>query len=186
MIEKTLYTDRLVLRRSETKLSKAVTDYFIRNAAFLKVWDPPHEPEFYTEAYQKKALDQDEETFLSGRGLRYWLIPKNEAVIIGTIAFNNIVMGPFCSCFLGYRLDEKRQGQGLMTEALRKCIELAFGSLGLHRIEANIMPRNKASLRVVEKLNFKNEGLSPEYLKINGVWEDHIHMVLLNRERTSL
>jgi [ribosomal protein S5]-alanine N-acetyltransferase len=55
-----------------------------------------------------------------------------------------------------------------------------FQELGLHRIEANIMPKNKRSLRVVEKLGFYNEGLAYKYLKINGKWEDHIHMVLLN------
>jgi ribosomal-protein-alanine N-acetyltransferase len=55
-----------------------------------------------------------------------------------------------------------------------------FGEYGLHRIEANIMPRNAASLRVVEKAGFHREGLAKKYLKINGVWEDHIHMVLLN------
>ncbi|MBW5446222.1 ribosomal-protein-S5-alanine acetyltransferase [Cohnella sp. CFH 77786] len=47
-------------------------------------------------------------------------------------------------------------------------------------IEANIMPRYRASLRVVEKLGFQNEGLAKKYLKINGIWEDHIHMVLIN------
>lgn len=46
--------------------------------------------------------------------------------------------------------------------------------------EANVMPRNKASLRVLEKNRFVNEGLSKYYLKINGVWEDHIHMVKIN------
>lgn len=182
MIEKILFTDRLVLRRSEAALSGVVTDYFIRNANFLKVWDAVHNSEFYTEAYQQKALKQDEISFLQGKSLRYWLMPEDEIVVIGNISFNNIVMGPFCSCFLGYRLDEERQGRGLMTEALRKGIETAFGPLGLHRIEANIIPRNRASLRVVEKLNFRNEGLSSKYLKINGVWEDHIHMVLLNEE----
>ncbi|WP_195268991.1 GNAT family N-acetyltransferase [Eubacterium sp. 1001713B170207_170306_E7] len=182
MIEKKLFTDRLVLRRSEAALSELVTEYFIRNAAFLETWDPVHDSAFYTEAYQRKALEKDLEIFLQGQGLRYWLMTENETEIIGTFSFNNIVMGPFCSCFLGYRLDEKRQGQGLMTEALGKGIELAFGPLGLHRIEANIIPRNKASLRVAEKLHFRNEGLSPRYLKINGRWEDHIHMILLNEE----
>ena len=46
--------------------------------------------------------------------------------------------------------------------------------------EANVMPRNKASLKVLEKNHFVNEGLSKYYLKINGVWEDHIHMVKIN------
>lgn len=55
-----------------------------------------------------------------------------------------------------------------------------FNDFGIHRIEANIMPKNKRSLRVVEKLGFYNEGIANKYLNINGKWEDHIHMVLLN------
>jgi len=55
-----------------------------------------------------------------------------------------------------------------------------FNEFGLHRIEANIMPKNKRSLRVAPKLGFVNEGTASQYLKINGKWEDHIHMVLLN------
>ncbi|WP_330651588.1 GNAT family N-acetyltransferase [Tepidibacter aestuarii] len=67
-----------------------------------------------------------------------------------------------------------------MSEAIKKGIDIIFNQYKLHRIEANIMPKNKASLRVVEKLGFYNEGLALKYLKINGKWEDHIHMVLLN------
>ena len=59
---------------------------------------------------------------------------------------------------------------------------LAFGPLRLHRVEANIMPRNRPSLRVAEKLGFHSEGISPRYLAIQGVWEDHVHMVRLNEE----
>lgn len=57
-----------------------------------------------------------------------------------------------------------------------------FNEYKLHRIEDTVMPKNIASLKVLEKLNFKNEGLSKKYQKINGRWEDHIHMVLLNSE----
>ncbi|KNF08661.1 acetyltransferase [Gottschalkia purinilytica] len=70
--------------------------------------------------------------------------------------------------------------KGYITEAIKKGIDIMFNNYGLHRIEANIMPKNKPSLRVVGKLGFYNEGLARKYLKINGVWEDHIHMVLLN------
>ena len=66
-----------------------------------------------------------------------------------------------------------------MTEAVRAAADIAFTDLDLHRIEANIMPRNGASLRVAEKAGFYHEGLALKYLRINGVWEDHIHMVLL-------
>lgn len=59
---------------------------------------------------------------------------------------------------------------------------IIFDDMKLHRIEANIMPKNKQSLKVVEKLGFYDEGLAYKYLKINGKWEDHIHMVLLNNK----
>ena len=78
---------------------------------------------------------------------------------------------------MGYKLDAALCGQGYMTEAVQKLSEIAFKELGLHRIEANIMPRNAASLRVAEKAGFYREGLALKYLNINGVWEDHIHMV---------
>lgn len=69
---------------------------------------------------------------------------------------------------------------GLHDGSLARVIRYAFDELRLHRIEANIMPRNSASLKMVEKLGFSSEGLARKYLKINGIWEDHIHMVLLN------
>ena len=64
--------------------------------------------------------------------------------------------------------------------AVEMLVRYAFEELQLHRIEANVMPRNAASLRVLEKNDFVNEGLSKYYLRINGTWEDHIHMVKLN------
>ena len=67
-----------------------------------------------------------------------------------------------------------------MSMAVEMLVRYAFEELKLHRIEANVMPRNAASLRILEKNDFVNEGLSKYYLRINGIWEDHIHMVKLN------
>jgi ribosomal-protein-alanine N-acetyltransferase len=114
---------------------------------------------------------------------RFWLFKREDAAFataIGNIAFNNIVRGAFQSCHLGYQLDEREVNQGFMTEALRRAIDYAFDDMKLHRIEANVMPRNQRSRRVVEKLGFAEEGLARQYLKINGVWEDHIHYIILN------
>ena len=110
-----------------------------------------------------------------------WIFKKNdENRIIGSIGFSNMVWGVFLSCYLGYKLDKDEINQGYMTEAIKKGIDIVFSEYGLHRIEANIIPRNKRSLKVTEKLGFYNEGTAYKYLKINGIWEDHIHMVLLN------
>ena len=74
--------------------------------------------------------------------------------IIGTVGLNNIVRGCFHSCFLGYKLDQDFLNRGYMTEAVRAAVDYAFGPLALHRVEANIMPHNQASLRVAEKCGF--------------------------------
>ena len=95
------------------------------------------------------------------------------------MALTGAIWGSFCSCFLGYKLDKDYLNRGYMTGAIGLVTAWGF-EVGLHRIEANIMPRNLPSLRVAEKCGFQNEGLSPRYLQINGKWEDHVHMVKLN------
>ncbi|MCR8843318.1 GNAT family N-acetyltransferase [Paenibacillus sp. SC116] len=160
--------------------SKEVLDFVIRNKDFLKPWEVERNADYYSIAYHESLLHDEYRKMQEGSLFKVWLF-KDEA-IIGSIALSNIVRGAFQSCHLGYRLDERELGKGIMTEALRVVIKYAFQELQLHRIEANIMPRNKASIGVVEKLGFEHEGIARKYLKINGAWEDHIHMVLLNEE----
>lgn len=182
-MDKAYETERLVLRIIDRSYASQVLDYYIRNKDFLTEWEAVKSEEFYTQFYQRKQIDLESKLIEEGRTLRFWVFLKGDnRRIIGTIGFNNIVRGAFQSCHLGYKLDKDEMNKGYITEALRKGIEVAFKELGLHRIEANIMPKNKRSLRVVEKLGFYNEGLAYKYLKINGRWEDHVHMVLLNEE----
>jgi [ribosomal protein S5]-alanine N-acetyltransferase len=174
-------TERLLLKALDGASCRMVLDYFLRNRAFLEEWEPAREPGFYTSEYQSRLLDRDAAVMESGAMLKLWIFKKDDpGRVIGSVSFSNIVRGAFQSCLLGYRLDEKEINKGYMTEAVACGISVMFGEFKLHRIEANIMPRNSRSLRVVEKLGFRNEGLAREYLKINGKWEDHVHMVLLN------
>ena len=114
---------------------------------------------------------------------RFYIKPVGEPQkIIGIIGLNHVVWGAFCSAFLGYKLDKHYINKGYMSMAVELLAAYAFEELHLHRIEANVMPKNSASLRVLEKNCFINEGTSKYYLKINGKWEDHIHMVKINYE----
>ena len=173
-------TERLFLKTLGPSDAEAVADYYRRNRSFLEEFEPGRGDEFYTAEHQAKLLATDSAEMADGTMFRLWLLKKGDGKLIGSLAFNNIVRGPFLSCFVGYKLDGDEINRGFMTEALRKGIDIMFRESGLHRIEANIMPGNRRSLRVVEKLGFSNEGLARRYLKINGKWEDHIHMVLLN------
>lgn len=99
--------------------------------------------------------------------------------IIGVVNISEIAMGAFQSAYLGYFGMVQYARQGLMTEALRQAIALAFHDLGLHRLEANIQPGNAASIALVKRLGFRQEGFSERYLKINGQWRDHERWALL-------
>ena len=100
--------------------------------------------------------------------------------MIGKAGLSSIVRGPFLSAFTGYMMDKDEIRKGYAAEALAELIRAAFEDLGLHRLEANIIPRNEASRALAEKAGFRCEGESPKYLKINGRWEDHAHYVIRN------
>jgi ribosomal-protein-alanine N-acetyltransferase len=99
--------------------------------------------------------------------------------IVGVINLNEIVMGAFQSAYLGYYGMANFSRTGLMTDALRAAVGYAFNELGLHRLEANIQPDNLASIALVRRVGFKQEGFSPRYLRIDGEWRDHERWALL-------
>ncbi|MDF2610668.1 MAG: Ribosomal-protein-alanine N-acetyltransferase [Lachnospiraceae bacterium] len=189
-MKKIYTTDRLILKTIDESDGEKVLDYYLRNKDFLAEWEPIRTNEFYQLSFHTEHLVADQKEMDAGNYLRLWIFKKdNPEKIIGALAFSNIVRGCFFSCNLGYNLDEMEINQGYMTEAVQKGIEIIFGEYemhrieyGMHRIEANIMPKNARSLRMIEKLGFYQEGLAYNYLKINGRWEDHIHMVLRNKE----
>lgn len=176
-----LETPRLILKTIGPSYAKQVLNFYVTNKEFLEEYEPERLSYFYTKQHQKQLLKWDQDGFHRSAMVRVWLFKKNDPnTPIGTIAISNITRGVFQSCFLGYKIDANHAQQGYMSEALFKMIEYTFTELKLHRIEANIMPRNEASLNLVKKFGFVDEGLAKKYLKINGIWEDHIHMVLLN------
>lgn len=176
-----LTTDRLELEILDGAGACRALDYFLRNQAFLAPWEPARNDDFHTLARHEAFLNEEKRKMDGGELLKLCIcLREAPQTLIGSISLLNIVRGAFHSCHLGYRLDGALTRQGYMTEGLRAVIAHAFGAMGLHRIEANIILHNAASLSLVEKLGFYHEGLAPKYLKINGCWEDHIHMVLRN------
>lgn len=103
------------------------------------------------------------------------LVCEGEAggAIAGYININNIVRGGFLSGTLGYGAFAHAAGRGLMSEGLGLVLRHAFGPLGLHRLEANIQPRNHASIALVHRAGFRLEGFSPAFIFVDGAWRDH-------------
>ena len=93
--------------------------------------------------------------------------------IVGVVNLTQVVMGVFCSGYLGYYAFAGHEHQGLMRAGLKAVARHAFTALRLHRLEANIQPGNVASIALVRSCGFQREGYSPRYLKIGGRWRDH-------------
>jgi RimJ/RimL family protein N-acetyltransferase len=93
--------------------------------------------------------------------------------IAGVFNLNEIVRGAFQSAYLGFYVVAAYAGKGYMSAGLKLILREAFTSLHLHRLEANIQPQNVNSINLVKANNFRKEGYSPRYLKINNEWRDH-------------
>jgi len=173
-------TDRLILRALQINDIQYLNEYVLRNKNFLSQWEPARDEQYYSEKGAKELIENQIDEITNRRGIYLSLFIQDGRKLIGSIGVSHIIYGAFQSCYLGYKLDEQEINKGYMTEALRKVIDICFHEYNLHRIEANVIPKNERSIRVLKKLGFAEEGRSPKYLKINGMWEDHIHYVLLN------
>jgi ribosomal-protein-alanine N-acetyltransferase len=112
----------------------------------------------------------------------YLICRTEDGEIAGYANLSQIFLGNFRSAYLGYAAFVPHAGKGYMTEGLRLVLDEAFGSLRLHRVEANVQPGNGRSIALVERLGFRSEGYSPRYLKIGGRWRDHHRYAILAEE----
>ncbi len=184
-----LQTPRLLLHTSHFQMANSVLAYECQNQTHFKAWSPSKQATFYTLTHQQNRLQKQTRARENGGGIRFFIFLKTntsspifEQAILGDIHFDNMVRGVFLNCTLGYKLAASIVGKGYMHEALSTAIPYIFKELGLHRIEANIMPSNSRSIQLIEKLGFEKEGYSKQFLKINNCWEDHLRYALLNKE----
>ncbi len=155
-----------------------------RNHDWLERWEPqrlPHTPDPVEDrdAFALRCSARARERQL-GTGYGYGIFVEGH--FAGEINLNIVQRGPFQNAYVGYWIDEARAGQSLVPESLVVLCQHAFEQLSLHRLQISIIPRNRASRRVVEKLALRDEGVALRYLEINGVWEDHVRYAITVEE----
>lgn len=148
-----------------------------QSRTFLAPWEPSWGVDHLSKAAFRRRLH----AYRNDKTVRpFFIIRRADDQLLGGVTLNNIRYGVVQSASLGYWLGEPFAGQGYMTEALSRVMDYAFDEMKLHRLEAACMPANKASRRLLERLGFQEEGFFRGYLKINGVWEDHVIYSLLS------
>ncbi|MEJ7733540.1 MAG: GNAT family N-acetyltransferase [Polyangiaceae bacterium] len=186
----TLVTPRLLLALPPPELAPAYLRYCQDNRDHLAPWEPPREEGFWTEEFWRTRLERSRAELHAGSSLRLALFARSSeqqepalafaGPVIGHANFNQFVRGAFQACTLGYSLDQRHVGRGLMEEALRVALRHVFGPLGFHRVMANYMPINERSGRLLRRLGFSVEGYARDYLFIDGAWRDHVLTALTN------
>ncbi len=176
-----LESQRLLLRIPNESLAEIYLDYLKKNKEFFKPFTPLRSEDYFVLDKQKELFEEKHLLALEDKNFSFLISEKPKPdIIIGDIHLSNIIRGVFQSCYLGYKISEEQNGKGYASEAVHECIRFAFDTIRLHRIEANVMPSNQASIKVLLKSGFKKEGLAKKYLKINGKWEDHSQYAILN------
>ena len=150
---------------------------------WLVPWEPrpdgsPTTPEDRASFVARCAARERERQMGTGYGFGIFV----EGRLVGEITLSSIQRGPFQNAFVGYWVDQAMAGNGLAPEATVAVLRFAFEELSLHRIEVAIVPRNRASRRVVEKLELREEGVALRYLEIDGRWEDHVRTPITSEE----
>jgi ribosomal-protein-alanine N-acetyltransferase len=141
------------------------------HARWVKAPDSAEAFVAYRARFASRRLDAAHAGFLALR--------RDDAQLVGVFNFSEIVRGAFQSAYLGYYGFQGQVGQGLMREGLALALDVAFGPLGLHRIEANVQPDNVRSIALVRSAGFTEEGYSRRYLRIGGRWRDHVRFAML-------
>jgi len=176
-----LETKRLILRTLEKSEADLLLNFYLKNLGFFKRWIPLYEPSFYNLESQINKIKNEKDLFDKKIQMSLYIFKKDfENQILGNVSVFNIDRVVSQSGFLGYMIDKDEIGNGFASEAAEKIIDYLFNEINLHRIEASVIPENIASVKILEKLNFKKERCSKNYLQVNGKWEDHLRFAKIN------
>jgi [ribosomal protein S5]-alanine N-acetyltransferase len=159
---------RPLRRRDEQQWMRLRRD----NAAWLEPWDATSPvPQVGPPPTFGRFLRGMSAQARTGQLLPFGVTYRDE--LVGQLTVASIVYGALCSGSIGYWVSQHVAGRGITPTAVALTVDHCFGVLGLHRLEINIRPENAASLRVVEKLGLRDEGVRERYLHIQGRWADH-------------
>lgn len=169
-------TDGLTtIRPIRLKDSRALERELAENRGWLRKWEAtnPHGPMSFDVRSSIRALQQNAR---AGLGLPF--VIEYDGRLAGQLNVSSIAYGSLSTATIGYWVSEKFAGKGATPTAVALATDYCFYSVGLHRMEICIRPENQPSLRVVEKLGFRYEGLRRRFIHINGDWRDHFCFAL--------
>ena len=166
---------RLIRKQDKRRLESLL----LGNRDWLRPWEAtnPFGPNSFDIGAQIRGLlDQ----YRQQQGIPFVIEFDNQ--VVGQLNVSNILYGSVSSAILGYWIAPEFAGRNITPTAVALAIDYLLSIVGLHRVEIDIRPENKASLRIVEKLGLRYEGLKKGFIHINGDWRDHYIFAVTSEE----
>lgn len=174
-------SERLILRLPIADDASGILRFYRENAAHLAPYEPLKPDTFYEPFYWEARIRAVREEYRHDRAMRCFLFRRDDPdTPIGAVNFSGFMRGAAHYCNLGYSVAASAEGRGYMSEILPVACAFVFDELRFHRIQANYMPHNVRSGKLLRRLGFVVEGYARDYLMIAGRWEDHVLTSLTN------
>ncbi len=158
----------------------------LRDEAYLREWEPEAEGTWAQRfAPMSWPVQCAGARAIARRGQALPFAITLDGRLAGQLTVGNVVRGALRSAWVGYWVESGVAGGGIATGAVAMAVDHVFNRVGLHRVEATVRPENKASLRVLTKLGFRDEGLLLRYLEVDGAWRDH-HLLATTQEEVGV
>ena len=146
---------------------------------FLTPWEPAWTSSELTRTSFRRRLKYYIRDLKEDLGYAFFLFDNDDDTLVGGLTLSNVRRGVTQACTLGYWIGTPHSGRGYMTAGVSAIIPFVFDTLNLHRLEAACLPHNEASVKLLERTGFTRESIARRYLKINGIWQDHVTFALL-------
>jgi ribosomal-protein-alanine N-acetyltransferase len=171
--------ENVAIRLVRPRDARLIQQELLSNRAWLRPWEatsPDAPVSFDMRAGVRRLLQQ----YRDGTGVP--LVMEADGELAGQLNVWGIARGSLASATIGYWVSERFAGRGITTTSVALATDVCFDEMRLHRMEICIRPENHASLRVVEKLGFRYEGLRRRFIHIDGDWRDHYAFALTRED----
>ena len=172
--------DGLYLRAPEMRDHAQWAQVRAASRAFLTPWEPDWGEDELSKSSFRRRIQRQADELARDETYPFFIFDPETHRLMGGITLGQVRRGIAQAGTIGYWMAEDHANKGHMTRAVRALVDYGFTRLRLHRIEAACLPNNLASMRLLERNGFRQEGLARSYLRINGQWQDHLLFGLLD------
>jgi [ribosomal protein S5]-alanine N-acetyltransferase len=169
-----LRNGKVMLRTPEIADHAAWSQLRLVSRDFLTPWEPQWPSNDLASVSFRMRVKRYWRDIRDDAAYPFFIFGDDARTLLGALTLSNVRRGVAQMATLGYWIGAPHARQGHMTEAVRLVLPFAYDHLQLHRVEAACLPRNTASVALLQRTGFEPEGLARHYLKINGQWQDHL------------